>query len=137
MVALMTDVMTGDPRAIHRTFLDTDGRKVDRMMLAPSAGAAVMFDEVTTGLHVGEGIETVLAARQLGYRPAWAMGSSGSIRDLPLIAGVEALTVLGENDDSSIRAARAVCERYEASGVEAWLCMPRAGDMNDAVRGGA
>jgi hypothetical protein len=134
MVALMRDVRTGEPRAIHRTYLDGSGRKVDRMMLGAAAGAAVMMDDVEMSLHVGEGIETCLAARQLGYRPTWAMGSSGGIRDLPVLPGIEALTVLGETDDVSEAAARAVHARYEAAGIEAWLAMPRAGDMNDAAR---
>jgi len=138
MVALMCDVRTGEPCGAHRTFLDADGRKVDRRMLGRAAGAAIMIDDdVTGGLHVGEGVETCLAARQLGYRPTWAMGASGFIRDLAVLPGIEALTVLGEADDASEGAARVVCERYAAAGAEAWICQPPAGDLNNTIVGAA
>ena len=80
------------------------------------------------------GIETCLAARQLGYRPAWALGSAGAIADFPVLAGIEALTVFTENDAASTRAANAVCDRYEAGGCEAWISAPPAGDFNDTIR---
>lgn len=146
MVALFRDAATNAPCGVHRTFLDSDGRPFnrngtkDKRMLGRAKGAAVKLDadaDASTGLHIGEGIETVLAARQLGYRPAWAVGSAGAIADFPLLAGIEALTVFTENDDASTRAADAVCDRYEAAGCEAWTLAPPAGDMNDAIRQGA
>ena len=47
-------------------------------MYGEANGAAIKLDAdemVTMGLTIGEGIETVLSARQLGFRPAWALGS--------------------------------------------------------------
>lgn len=137
MVALMRDVRTDEPCGAHRTFLTPDGRKLDRRMLGRSRGAAVKLDadaEVSVGLHIGEGIETVLSARQLGYRPAWAMGSADAIANLPVLFGVEALTVFAENDDASARAAEAACERWERAGREAWMVEPPAGDFNDVAK---
>ena len=43
--------------------------------------------------HVGEGVETCLAARQLGLRPAWALGSLSQIANFPVLAGIESLTL--------------------------------------------
>jgi hypothetical protein len=143
MVALFRDAVTNAPCGIHRTFLDSDGRALmrngakDKRMLGRAKGAAIKLDadaDVSLGLHIGEGIETCLAARQLGYRPAWALGSAGAIADFPVLAGIETLTVFTENDDVSTRAADAVCGRYEAAGCEAWTLEPPAGDFNDAIQ---
>jgi hypothetical protein len=136
VVALMSDVLTDEPCGIHRTFLDENGQKVERRMLGRAKGAAIKLDpheDVTLGLHIGEGIETSLAARQLGYRPVWALGSAGSLAAFPVLAGIEAITVFAENDDASNRAAEACCARYENAGLEAWICEPPSGDMNDIL----
>jgi putative DNA primase/helicase len=137
MVALMRDVLTDEPCGIHRTFLDETGRKIDRRMLGRAKGAAIKLDpdeDVTLGLHVGEGIETCLAAQQLGYRPVWALGSAPAIAQLPVLPGVGSITVFAENDIASHSAAEACCAGYFHAGREAWICQPPFGDMNDIVR---
>jgi hypothetical protein len=78
MLALFRNVLTGEPQAVSRTFLDREGRKLGRKFLGPVAGTAVMldaFDIVLEGLHIGEGVETCMAARRLGLRPCWALGA--------------------------------------------------------------
>jgi putative DNA primase/helicase len=66
-------------------------------MLGVVHDAAMMLDSrVDSTLTIGEGVETALAARQLGFRPAWAFGSVGAIGRFPLIPGIEELTILGE-----------------------------------------
>jgi hypothetical protein len=140
MVALMRDVLTNEPCGVHRTFLDRDGRKIDRKMLGRAKGAAIKLDpneDVTAGLHIVEGIETGLSGRQLGYRPIWAVGSAGGIAEFPLLAGLEALTVFDENDPPSTRAALACIKRYRAAGSEAHLGRPPIGDLNDSLLAGA
>ncbi|MFB0493627.1 putative DNA primase/helicase [Methylobacterium sp. OAE515] len=140
MVAAMRCVLSDRLQAVHRTALMADGAKVGRKMLGPVGGAAVKLDPddaVTTGLAIGEGIETCLAARQLGIRPAWALGSVGAIRVFPVLAGIEVLTILVESGDggASEAAARVCGERWHAAGREVVLARPRVGgDMNDAVR---
>ena len=49
-------------------------------------------ENVEQGLHIGEGIETCLAGRQLDFKPCWALGSAGAIRGFPVLSGIEALT---------------------------------------------
>ena len=61
---------------------------------------------------MGEGIETCLAAQQLGYRPVWAVGSTAGIAQLPILPGLGALTIFGENDTSSNIAAETCGARY-------------------------
>jgi hypothetical protein len=138
MLGLFRNILTGEPQAISRTFLDREGKKLGRKFLGPVAGAAVMldpFDEVTTGLHIGEGVETCMAARQLGLRPCWALGSAPAVAAFPILGGVECLTLLRENDDASARSCEACAARWHAAGREAFLNQPTNGkDLNDAIR---
>ena len=138
MVALMRSVTTDEPQGIHRTRLTPEGVKVDRRMLGIAAETAVKLDaddEVTAGLAIGEGIETVLAARQLGFQPAWALASAGAITVFPVLGGVEALTLLAENDPASDRAISQCAARWHAAGREVTVVTPNFGsDLNDAIR---
>ncbi len=141
MIALMRDVATDEPQAIQRTRLTPEGVKVARRMLGPAGGAAIKLDAddaVTMGLAIGEGTETVLAARQLGFRPAWALGSAGAIAAFPLLPGIEALTILSENDDANARAVEECARRWHEAGHEVIVVEPKSGnDINDAIRGAA
>jgi hypothetical protein len=143
MLALYRRIDDDTPVAIHRTFIGPDGRRVgDRKMLGPVGGAAIKLDadeDVTLGLFIGEGLETCLAARQMGLNPAWATGSVGAIAAFPVLPGVDALTVLGEIDphDTNLRAAHAVERRWRAADREVFYTISQFGkDMNDALAGG-
>ncbi|MFD0466750.1 virulence-associated protein E [Microvirga aerilata] len=101
MVAAMRCIHTDRLKAVHRTRLTPEGRKVDRRMLGDAKEAAIKLDPgeaVTMGLVVGEGIETCLAARQIGLRPVWALGSVGSIQTFQVLSGIDAITLLAETD---------------------------------------
>ena len=90
MVSAMRCIHTDRLKAIHRTRLTAEGLKVDRRMLGDATEAAIKLDTdqlVTTGLTIGEGIETTLAARQLGFKPAWAVGSVSGVGTLPVLSG--------------------------------------------------
>jgi putative DNA primase/helicase len=142
MIALFRNIQTNEPQAVSRTFLDHEGRKLGRKFLGPVGGAAIKLDadeEVLSVLHIGEGVETCMAARQLGLRPAWARGSSGAIGRFPVLSGVECLTTLLELDAGASDAASAECaERWHKAGLEVVTVAPKTGkDLNDAIRGGA
>lgn len=143
MIAAMRSIVTDELTGIHRTALTRDGVKIGRRMLGIAAGAAIKLDAddaVTHGLTIGEGIETTQAARQLGLKPAWALGSVGGIAGFPVLAGIECLTILAErNDDGSPNAAseRAVAEcgqRWHEAGREVVVVDPPRGDVNDVLR---
>jgi putative DNA primase/helicase len=125
--------------AVHRTLLSDDGRKLDRRMLGPVAGAAIKIDadeNVELGLTVGEGFETCLAARALGFRPVWALGSANAIGEFPVLPGI-ALTILGESDKNGTNEAKApsCARRWRSAGQDAEIVVPTIeGDMNDLVQ---
>jgi putative DNA primase/helicase len=126
---------TGEPQAISRTFIDHRGQKRDRKFLGPVGGAAIKLgddDEVTTGLHIGEGVETCLAARMTGLRPTWALGSAGAIAAFPVLSGVEALTIMAEPE--SPQAAETCAARWHEAGREVFIIRSLMGsDLNDAL----
>jgi hypothetical protein len=137
MLALFRNILTGEPQAISRIFLDREGRKIKRRFLGPVALAAVMldpFEEVLSGLHVSEGVETGMAARQLGLRPTWALGDACSIERLPLLGGVECLTILAERCAENARAVEVCGTRWHAAEREVLVIHSiRGKDLNDAL----
>jgi hypothetical protein len=137
MLGLFRDVVTDEPRAISRTYLSPDGAKIERRFLGPVAGCAIKLDHdpVDGRLSVGEGIESALSARILGYRPTWALGSAGAIEKFPVVDGVERLTLLRENDEANSRAAEACRGRWVEAGRDVASIWPVVGnDLNDALR---
>lgn len=136
MVCLFRDIATDDPCGIHRTFLDGI-KKIDRRMLGRAKGAAIKLDDdedVCQGLHIGEGVETCLAARQMGMTPAWALGSADAIANFPVLS-LSAITFLGERDKTGAneRAIKKCAPRYVQADIEATLKWPVAGDMNTVI----
>jgi hypothetical protein len=142
MLALFRDIITNEPKAIHRIALGAGGMLIGKKMLGPVAGCAVKIDadeNVEQGLTIGEGIETVLAGRQLGFRPAWALGSSGAVRSFPVLAGIEALTILVDHDAADRNGRRAgqddslVCaRRWHEAGKEVRRIIPSRSDTDMA-----
>lgn len=139
MVCLFRDIHDDEACAIHRTYFSADGRKLDRRMLGRVKGAAIKLDaneNVTMGLHIGEGVETSIAAMLAGYRPTWAVGSASGIRKFPLLPGIDAITVLAERNDGGANEG-AIAELQERwAGREVLVIEPLIGDdINDAWRG--
>jgi hypothetical protein len=139
LIALFRDIETDKPRAISRIFLDAEGHKIERKFLGPVRGCAVKIDDdsdVTIGLIVGEGVETCLAAKQLGFSPVWALGSVGAIETFPVLGGIECLTILAEAGEPSRKAVQKCFERWRAAGREILIRKSIIGsDFNDAIRG--
>ena len=136
MVALFRDITTDVPCGIHRTFLDGQGRKIDRRMLGRTKDAAIKLDAdetVTEGIGIAEGIETALAVIGMGWRPVWALGSANAIARFPVLPGVESLTIFADHDDVGIKAARACGRRWADAGLDARVLRPPAigADWND------
>jgi hypothetical protein len=135
-LALFRDIRNDEPRAISRTFLDAHGRKLERKFLGPVGGSAIKLDpdeDVLGGLHIGEGAESCLAARQLGCRPCWALGSKGAIGVFPVLSHIETLTILAEPDAE--REVEACASRWHLAGREVLITRTVGGgkDANDVL----
>lgn len=137
MLAAMRAIEGDAIKAVHRTRLGPDGMKIGRRMLGVASGAAVKLDgddAVAMGLAIGEGVETCLAARALGFCPTWALTSAGAVAAFPVIPGVEALTILAENDQASAQAIEACASCWHRAGREVIVVEPTTGsDLNDAL----
>lgn len=128
LVALVTDVVTGDPLTIHRTFLDPaqPGRKasIDRPRLLhkglPKIGGIVRLwpdAEIFGGLAVAEGIETALALAR-GFGLAWSTIDKQNLAELPVLPAIEALTIAEDQDEAGRKATAACAERWAAASRE-------------------
>jgi hypothetical protein len=143
MVALFRDVLTDEPKAIHRIALAPGGILIAKRMLGRVGGCAVKLDadaDVEHGLAVGEGIETMIAARMRGFRPAWALGSAGTLKSFPVLNGVECLSIIVDHDppdkngrQAGQEAALECSQRWTAAGREVRRIVPRrqGADMAD------
>lgn len=148
MVALVTDVLTADPMTLHRTWLLPDGSgkaQVDPPRLywkgLPKKGGVVRLwpdEEVTMGLLIGEGVETVLCAAR-GFTPAWACLDKGNLAALQIPIGIDCLTVIADRDpDGGGELASDACRRrWRKAGVQTrkWLAAEVGADFADFVNG--
>jgi putative DNA primase/helicase len=125
------DAVTG----IHRIALKPFVAKPDRRMLGIVHRAAIKPDTPSDQLAIGEGLETCMAARQLGYAPAWALGSVGAISFFPIIDGAKQLTILGERGAACARAIKMCGTRWRRTGRRVRVVMPdpEFSDLNDVL----
>jgi putative DNA primase/helicase len=125
------DAVTG----IHRIALEPFVAKPERRMLGIVHRAAIKLDPISEQLAVGEGFETCMASRELGYGPTWALGSTGSISFFPIIGGVKTLLILGERGDASTHAIKLCGTRWKNAGRRVRFAMPDAefSDLNDVL----
>jgi hypothetical protein len=137
LLAAFQDIETDKVTGIHRVRVDQPRLwpRTRRKMLGRVSGSAVKLGDVPDGvLAVAEGVESAMAANQMGFGPAWALGSAGAIAALPVFEGVRKLILLGENDDASRKATDDCAERWLRAGREVVLVEPEVGtDLNDEL----
>lgn len=139
MVALVTRGCSGEPVAIHRTFLTPDGSgkaPVDpqKMMLGPCRGGAVRLAPPGDLLMVGEGIETCLSAMQATGKPAWAALSTSGLGTLDLPDTVREVVILADSDDAGEAAAKRCAAQWRREGRKVRIARPPRGmDFNDLL----
>jgi phage/plasmid primase-like uncharacterized protein len=142
VVGRYTTAIGNQPRGIWRRPLDGDKPR----SLGPCTGCVIRLwpeDVIEHGLVLGEGVETVLAAatriehRGTLLQPAWASGSAGNMANFPVLSGIEALTLLIDNDVNGVgqRAGEECRARWEAVSAEVILLTPTISgvDFNDVV----
>jgi hypothetical protein len=130
--SLDDDIITG----IHRIRVDQPQRwpKAERKMLGLVKRAAVKLAPVGSKLTIGEGIETCMAAMELGLGSAWALGSVGCIAKFPVIDGVDELTILAEAGKASADAVQICGRRWRQAGRRVLISRSSVGsDHNDIL----
>jgi putative DNA primase/helicase len=141
LCARITDAVTGAPLSLHLTPLAADGSgRGDRRLLADHrkrGGVVRLWPEeaVTYGLGIAEGIETALAAAHL-HAPMWSCIDAGNLTALPVLSGIDSLTIHSDHDDAGIRAAHECAHRWICAGREAVIYRPRVAgeDAADVAR---
>jgi hypothetical protein len=142
ILARFTDPVTNEPSGIWRRPISGEKPKC----IGPVRRQVIKLwaDEyVEQGLLIGEGPESVLAAatrithRETLLQPAWACGCADSLRNFPILPGIEFLTILADNDANSAGqdAARDCADRLADAGREAEVLTPTklGADFNDIV----
>jgi hypothetical protein len=143
MLALLSDVRTGEACGIINVYLRPDGSNRLRDTKGKTSwgrvgGAAVMFSDfadVTMGLIICEGPETGIALLMHDLAPVWAMGGAGNLGALPVLGGIEALTVAADPGEPGQQAAKKVAAQWRAAGLEVLIITPPAGDWADPKPG--
>jgi CHC2 zinc finger/DNA polymerase family A/Toprim domain len=144
LVALMRDPVSDAPVGIHRIALKVvDGQvdKIDRWALG-RMGVVKLWPAVDGRLVLGEGIETVLAAatrvpfEEAPLTPAWLAVAAGKLKRFPVLADVQRLILLVDNDPEGLIAATAIERTWCSAGRTVTQLIPDqpGADFNDVVR---
>jgi putative DNA primase/helicase len=144
LVALVTDAVTCAPLTVHRTWIRADGSKAAvkpcRLLWPglPKRGGVIRLvedAEVTLGLAIAEGLETALTTMR-AFRHCWSCIDAGNLGAFPVLAGIDALTIVEDHDPAGQAAARTCADRWLAAGGEVWIWRaPAEGqDFNDIAR---
>ncbi len=146
LLALVTDAVTGAPISLHTTFICADGTKPAnlpgpaRLLLGGhrKAGGVIRLwpdEAVTTGLCIGEGVESVLSLAH-AYQPAWSLIDAGNLRTFPVLPGIEALVIAQDNDPAGRTAASECAARWAAAGCTVALVSAAhdGADLNDELK---
>jgi hypothetical protein len=142
MLALVRDIKTDAPIAIHRTALTKDDppQKIGRMSLGPVSAGAIKISpdfEVHEGLMIGEGIETVLSAsKHYQFKPVWSLIDAGKLAKFPVLSGIECVTVVVDNDAAGIEAAEQCADRLLEAAIDVITTQTKGvNDFNDLITG--
>lgn len=126
LVALVTDALTRERLSVHRTWVKAKGTKAavesPRLLLSGhrKQGGVIRLwpdEAVTVGLGIAEGIETALSLAW-GHVPVWALVDACNLKALPVLAGIESLTVAADDDPAGKAAAGACAQRWADSGCD-------------------
>jgi len=135
LIAAVTD-SHGHVVGVQRTWLARDGSgkaplATPRRAMGQLAGNGVRFGPPTDVIAAGEGLETMLALRQiLPAMPMVAALSASHLAMLSLHPDLQRLYVARDNDRAGHRGADKLAARARTDGIEALLLTPSADDFN-------
>ncbi len=142
LLALVVATATGEPVAVHRTYLRPDGSgkaglDPAKASKGPIRGGAIMLDTPEAGrpLVIGEGIETSLSAGVLLGVPAWAAIAAGNLANIIPPRDVAEMLIAADPDEPGQRAAEAAAKRWKARGTPVRIITPPTPgqDFNDLL----
>lgn len=90
---------SGEPCAIHATYLSRKGWHNGRCMFGPVRGASVRLHEHADEMAVGEGLESVLSYSALTERPVWSLLSTSQFATFNPPSDTDTLHVAVDLDD--------------------------------------
>lgn len=143
MLCRVSDAVTAKPTTLHVTFVDRDAKApIERPKrlwpgLRAKGGVIRLWPDeaVTYGLGVAEGVETALSAAHI-FSPVWGCIDAGHLGALPVLAGVESLSIFADPGSVGERKARELEARWHRAGREVEVLMPAGGaDWNDVATG--
>jgi putative DNA primase/helicase len=143
LVALIVATSTGEPVAIHRTYLRRDGTgKADvdpaKASKGPMGGGAIMLHAPAPGrpLVIGEGIETSLSAGRMMGAPAWAAVAAGNMQRITPPTEPSEIIIAADPDPVGQREAWAAADAWRAAGRRVRVAVPdtTGQDFNDLLR---
>lgn len=131
----LTTYPDGRRASIQRHYLTAQGEKapvdpnkklMSGLSTRPIAGSATQVDPAGPVLAVGEGLESVLAARALSGLPTWACHTANLLEDLLIPEETRYLVIFGDADRSwrGQEAANTLMQRARAEGKRAVVYVP-------------
>lgn len=145
MVAAIRDIHSDELIGVHLTAIDqggcaikVDGKTLRRIRGNKKGGAIKLTPDadISQGLLVGEGIETVLSAMEIEEAQGWSVLDAGELKAFPVLDGIESLTIAVDADEKGEDAARQLAARWLAAGRDVIWVQPNTEglDCNDIVR---
>ena len=139
MLFRLTHFETDECDSLHATIFARAMVKTGRRSVGPNGGRRAIKlcgRGIPSLLVVGEGIESAASAQQLGYGPAWALGSAGGLGRFPVLPEVQHLIIAAENDEASEKNVSECTTRWKRAGKRVQIVRPPRGskDLNDWIR---
>lgn len=118
--------LTPEGNKLYKTF---EGKNVKpKQMLGIDkgvmSGGAVKFNEATDVLHVGEGIETMLAIWHSVKEPTWACCTAALMSSVEVPEHTKTVYVWADKDRAGIEASQKLKERLETQGKTVYVLVP-------------
>jgi hypothetical protein len=143
LLALFRDAISGEPRAIHRTWIRDPRRGLaTRMSLGPIAGAAIQLWPISGDrLAICEGIENALSVASYSYegeptKPVWSATVANNLGALPVIPGINRLFIFADQGLAGETQANVMAARWRSAGREVRVIYPKreGEDWNDIAK---
>jgi hypothetical protein len=132
----------GELKALHRTYLNTDGSgkapvEPAKMTLGSVRGFSCHLGNASEELAISEGIETGLSFQLASGIPTWAALNTGGMCTLllPPMPLASFVTIAADSDEPGVHAAGAAASRWRLEGRHVRVVTPpREGlDFNDML----